>query len=313
MLSISEHTAKQHDESVISMTNLSKTFGRRSAVRGLTMEIPAGHIVGFVGPNGAGKTTTIRMLLGLVRPTSGTAHVLGAPISEPESYLDRVGALIETPAFYPTLSGEANLRVLSALGGIDGDRIPPVLDTVGLTERARDRVGTYSLGMKQRLGVAAALLPDPELLVLDEPTNGLDPEGIIEMRDLLRDLRDAGTTVFVSSHLLGELERIADWLIVIKAGQTVYTGPARDLASSESGLILATDTSHMTALVEIVGRLGFPASAQDGHLHVVAPADSASTISRATMEVGVPLTEIRPVQATLEERVLAMIGGDNHA
>jgi ABC-2 type transport system ATP-binding protein len=276
------------------------------------MEIPAGRIVGFVGPNGAGKTTTIRMLLGLVRPTSGTAHVLGAPISEPESYLDRVGALIETPAFYPTLSGEANLRVLSALGGIDGDRIPPVLDTVGLTERARDRVGTYSLGMKQRLGVAAALLPDPELLILDEPTNGLDPEGIIEMRDLLRDLRDAGTTVFVSSHLLGELERIADWLIVIKAGQTVYTGPARDLARSESGLILAADASRMGTLAEVVARLGFPVSAQDGHLHVVAPADAVSTISRATMEAGIPLTEIRPLQATLEERVLTMIGGDNH-
>jgi ABC-2 type transport system ATP-binding protein len=295
------------------MTNLTKTFGRRSAVRDLTMEIPAGRIVGFVGPNGSGKTTTIRMLLGLVRPTAGTAHVLGAPISEPERYLDRVGALIETPAFYPTLSGEANLRVLSTLGGIDGDRIGPVIDTVGLTERARDRVGTYSLGMKQRLGVAAALLPDPELLILDEPTNGLDPEGIIEMRDLLRDLRDAGTTVFVSSHLLGELERIADWLIVIKAGQTVYTGPATSLAGAESGLILATDAVHMGALVEIVARLGFSASAQDGHLHVVAPADAASTISRATMEAEIPLTEIRPVQATLEERVLAMIGGDHHA
>jgi ABC-2 type transport system ATP-binding protein len=167
--------------------------------------------------------------------------------------------------------------------------------------------------MKQRLGVGAALLPDPELLVLDEPTNGLDPEGIIEMRDLLRDLRDAGTTVFVSSHLLGELDRIADWLIVIKDGQLVYTGPATDLADSRSGrLILATSASHMGALVEVISRLGFTASAHEGQLHVDAPVDATMTINRHAMEAGIPLTEIRPMQSTLEERVLAVIGGNNH-
>jgi ABC-2 type transport system ATP-binding protein len=304
--------APNKNHTVISTTNLTKQFGKRYAVRDLSMEIPSGRIVGFVGPNGAGKTTTIRMLLGLIRPTSGAGSVLGAPIAEPARYLDRVGALIETPAFYPTLSGEENLRVLSSLGGIPRHRIGTVLETVGLTGRERDKVGTYSLGMKQRLGVAAALLPDPDLLILDEPTNGLDPEGIIEMRDLLRDLWDAGTTIFVSSHLLGELERIADWLIVIKAGQAVYSGPTGDLArSGRSGFVLATESSHMNALTEVVEHLGFHASSQDGHLRVEAPADAAAAISRRALQAGIPLTEIRPVRATLEDQVLAMIAGES--
>jgi ABC-2 type transport system ATP-binding protein len=278
------------------------------------MEVPAGRIVGFVGPNGAGKMTTIRMLLGLIRPTSGAGHVLGAPIAEPAAYLDRVGALIETPAFYPTLSGEANLRVLTSLGGIAPDRIAAVLGIVGLHGREGDKVGTYSLGMKQRLGVAAALLPDPDLLILDEPTNGLDPEGIIEMRDLLRSLRDAGKTIFVSSHLLGELERVADWLIVIKDGEATYAGPTRELAGAQAGgLVLATGTLHMDALADLIATLGFRASREDGRLHVVAPSDAVARISRRAMQAGIPLTEIRPVQASLEERVLEMFSGDNHA
>lgn len=187
---------------------LSKHFGRRKAVDALTIGVPGGVIAGFVGPNGAGKTTTIRMLLGLMRPTKGLASVLGKEISHPRVYLSRVGALTEAPAFYPSLSGRKNLEVLAHLGGHPLSRIGQVLDVVGLSDRANDPVRKYSLGMKQRLGVAMALLPDPELLILDEPANGLDPLGIIQMRDLLRSLREQGKTIFVSSHLLGELEQV---------------------------------------------------------------------------------------------------------
>jgi len=189
---------------------LSKHFGKLTAVSGLTISVPAGTIAGFIGPNGAGKTTTIRLLLGLVRPDAGSATLLGHPLTEPDRYLPRVGALIEAPAFYPSLSGRTNLEVLAHLGGYPTSRVSELLDLVDLSDRARDRVGSYSLGMKQRLGVAMALLPDPDLLILDEPANGLDPLGIIATRDLLRRLREQGKTIFLSSHLLGELEQVAD-------------------------------------------------------------------------------------------------------
>src|SRR5437763_12884995 len=203
---------------------LSKQFGQRKAVDGLTMSIPAGTIAGFVGPNGAGKTTTIRLLLGLVRPNAGSAMILGHPLTHPERYLPRVGALIEAPAFYPSLSGRTNLEVLAHLGGHPRSRVDQVLEIVELSDRAKDPVGKYSQGMKQRLGVAMALLPDPDLLILDEPANGLDPLGIIGMRGLLRRLREQGKTIFLSSHLLGELEQVADWLVMLHQGKALYNG-----------------------------------------------------------------------------------------
>jgi ABC-2 type transport system ATP-binding protein len=211
----------------IETAGLSKHFGRRRAVDGLTMTVPAGSIAGFIGPNGAGKTTAIRILLGLVRPAAGTATVLGQPLTDPRRYLRRVGALIEAPAFYPGLSGRSNLEVLAHLGGHPRARVDQVLEMVDLVDRARDRAGSYSMGMKQRLGLAMALLPDPDLLILDEPANGLDPLGIIATRDLLRRLRERGKTIFLSSHLLGELEQVADWLVVLHEGRALYNGPAR--------------------------------------------------------------------------------------
>ena len=181
----------------ITTNGLSKRFGRRKAVDGLTITIPSGTIAGFVGPNGAGKTTTIRMLLGLVRPTEGGATILGRSLGDPRSYLPRVGALVEAPAFYPGLSGRTNLEVLAQLSGLARSRVADVLKTVALTDRSQDPAGRYSHGMKQRLGLAMALLPDPELLIVDEPANGLDPLGIIQLRDLLRGLRDQGKTILV--------------------------------------------------------------------------------------------------------------------
>src|SRR5207302_5665893 len=220
---------------------LSKHFGQRKAVDGLTISIPSGTIAGFVGPNGAGKTTTIRLLLGLVRPSEGSATILGKPLTNPRSYLPRVGALVEAPAFYPSLSGRTNLEVLARLGGHPRSRVSQLLELVELSDRARDRVGSYSLGMKQRLGVAMALLPDPDLLILDEPANGLDPLGIIGMRDLLRHLREQGKTVFLSSHLLGELEQVADWLVMIHHGKALFSGPARELLGRRAELVVEAE------------------------------------------------------------------------
>ena len=215
---------------------LRKHFGQRKAVDGLTISIPAGTIAGFVGPNGAGKTTTIRLLLGLVRPSAGSATILGQPLTHPERYLPRVGALVEAPAFYPSLSGRTNLEVLARLGGHPRSRIGQLLELVELSDRAKDPVRKYSQGMKQRLGVAMALLPDPDLLILNEPANGLDPLGIIGMRDLLRHLRELGKTIFLSSHLLGELEQVADWLVMLNLGKALYNGPARAFLDQHPGV-----------------------------------------------------------------------------
>jgi ABC-2 type transport system ATP-binding protein len=214
---------------------LSKHFGKRIAVDGLTISVPTGTIAGFIGPNGAGKTTTIRLLLGLVRPDAGSATILGQPLTNLLGYLPRVGALIEAPAFYPSLSARTNLEVLARLGNYPTSRVREVLDLVELSDRARDRVGSYSLGMKQRLGVAMALLPDPDLLILDEPANGLDPLGIVATRDLLRCLREQGKTIFLSSHLLGELEQVADWLVMLHQGKALYHGPARAFLDQHHG------------------------------------------------------------------------------
>lgn len=183
----------------IRTSGLTKDFGGFRAVDHLDLDLPQGGVTGFVGPNGAGKSTTIRMLLGLIEPTSGQGEVLGQSIQNPSAYLHRVGAMIEAPAFYPSLTGEENLRVFATLGGHERRRIADMLQIVGLGDRGGDRYKHYSLGMKQRLGIAAALLPDPDLLMLDEPTNGLDPVGIVEIRNLLMDLGARGKTVFVSS------------------------------------------------------------------------------------------------------------------
>ena len=290
---------------------LSKQYGRRFAVSDLSISIPKGAVAGFVGPNGAGKTTTIRMLLGLVRPTSGTAEVLGTSIHHPRSYLPRVGALIESPAFYPSLDGHANLKVLARLGGFSVDRIPALIDRVGLQGRGSDRVSGYSLGMKQRLGVAAALLPDPEILLLDEPANGLDPPGIIEMRELMRSLREEGKTIFVSSHLLGEVEQVADWLVVLKDGKSVFSGPTSDMLKASSGGIQiaperAADVDSLSALLR---ENGFTSSRQNGYLLVTAPASKAGDLNRIAAKGGITLVEIHPVHATLEETFLTMISG----
>src|SRR5947209_8930964 len=213
-----EERDRSMEPMVIETIHLSKRYGKQIvAVDGLNLTIRKGEIYGFLGPNGAGKTTTLRMLLGLVRPTSGTGTVLGKPLGTAAG-LARVGALVESPTFYPYLSGWRNLRILARYAGAPSSRVDAVLDQVELTRRAGDTFKAYSLGMKQRLGVAAALLKDPDVLILDEPTNGLDPQGMTEMRALIRALGHGGRTVLFSSHMLGEVEQICDRVGVIRHG-----------------------------------------------------------------------------------------------
>jgi ABC-2 type transport system ATP-binding protein len=295
----------------IETDGLSKRFGKRPAVDDLTIRVPAGTITGFVGPNGAGKTTTIRLLLGLVRPNAGSATILGSPLTEPERYLPRVGALVEAPAFYPSLSGRTNLEVLARLGGYPTSRVRELLEVVELSDRARDRVGTYSLGMKQRLGVAMALLPDPDLLILDEPANGLDPLGIIGIRELLRRLRDQGKTILLSSHMLGELEQVTDWLIMLNQGKALCCGPARDLLAQRVEVVVETeDAVQLDLVARIVSGAGYAVTREDHALRIACPASYADTLKRQAREAGATDLTIRVKEATLEQLFLALVKGD---
>ena len=226
-------TRSRSGEVVLRTRNLSKSYGKRLAVDNLNLEVRRGEIFGFLGPNGAGKTTTIRMALGLIAPTSGSVEILGHDIATHRArILPRVGALVETPALYLYMSGRNNLRAVgSVLGGVPEERIDAVLELVGLRARQKDRVRTYSLGMKQRLGVAMALLQDPDVLILDEPANGLDPAGIVEMRDLMHRLAAEGKTVFISSHLLGEVQQICTRVAIIHLGKLVTESSIEELIS----------------------------------------------------------------------------------
>ena len=302
--------AKGEPRWAIRTTGLTKIYGGRKAVDAAALSVPAGMITGFVGPNGAGKTTTLRMLLGLIRPTTGTGTVLGGDIRHPSQYMDRVGALIEGPAFHPQLSGRRNLEVLATLGGIPTRRVDDVLALVELTDRAGDLYKAYSLGMKQRLGVAAALLPNPELLVLDEPVNGLDPAGIIETRALLRRLRDEGITIFVSSHLLSELEQVADWIVLIQEGRIRFQGAMGELLTGSRTTLLLTpeDGSDLDALATIAGNLGHPAEVRGTHVVVADGNNAAAEINRAAMRAGITLVQIAVERSSLEETFLAMTG-----
>jgi ABC-2 type transport system ATP-binding protein len=291
---------------------LTKRFGKQTAVDDLSMSIPAGSIAGFIGPNGAGKTTTLRLLVGLVRPNAGSATVLGCPLTEPDRYLPRVGALIEAPAFYPSLSGRTNLEVLALLGGHRGSRVNDMLETVDLSDRAGDRVGTYSLGMKQRLGVAIALLPDPELLILDEPANGLDPLGMIEMRELLRRLRDQGKTIVLSSHLLGELEHVADWLVMLHKGKALFCGSARELLTQRVELVIEPKDAVQRELVtRVANRAGYAITQEVQTLRIACPAAFADTLNRLTREAGAVDLTIRVKEASLEQLFLALVKGEH--
>ena len=294
----------------ISVRDLSKKYGERMAVSHINFDVPLGTVCGFVGPNGSGKTTTMRMLLGLISHTGGNGLVLDASIDEPAKYLSQVGAMIEGPAFYPALTGAENLRVLATLGGFPQERVQSLLDQVGLGDRAKSKYKTYSLGMKQRLGIAAALLPNPKLLMLDEPTNGLDPEGIQEVRALLRQLADNGTTVFVSSHLLSELEIISDYLVMLRKGEVVFAGKIEELLLAQQHVIIAKGQTHadLEKLVSIATDLGHSASIRNNEVHIQASAEFAPTLNRAAFDAGITLAQLTPQIPNLEETFFEMTG-----
>jgi ABC-2 type transport system ATP-binding protein len=289
---------------------LTKDFGGLRAVDQIDLDLPRGGVAGFVGPNGAGKSTTIRMLLGLVKPTSGEGEVLGHSIEDPSAYLHRVGALIEAPAFHATLTGEENLRVGAARAAPDRGRIPELLATVGLGDRGGDRYKNYSLGMKQRLGIALALLPDPDLLVLDEPTNGLDPQGIVEIRKLLMDLGASGKTVFVSSHLLSEIQAACDTIVMIDHGGVVFSGTMVDLLARNSPTIRAASENEadMIRLVELAAGAGYHATRVNGAVEIDAPAVWAPDLNRLAWQAGITLKELQATSADLERAFFAMTG-----
>jgi ABC-2 type transport system ATP-binding protein len=289
----------------VSTAGLTKRFGDRTVVDDVNLAIPKGSVCGFVGPNGAGKTTTIRMLLGLIRPTSGGGSILGGSLTDPASYLHKVGALIESPAFYPQLSGRDNLKALARLGQIPATAIEPALERTGMASRAGDKYGSYSLGMKQRLGIAAALLPSPELLILDEPTNGLDPGGIVEMRGLIRSFTDDGITVLVSSHLISEIEQVCDHIVMIRGGRLVHQGPVTELAAGQRPDIVvapedAADLEQLAKILKVSG-LSVATNQADGTAVVSASGVSAADLNRIAARGGITLRQISERTHSLED------------
>ncbi len=292
-------------DSLLETRDLTKRYSPRIvAVDRVSLTVRRGEVYGFLGPNGAGKTTTLRMLLGLVRPTSGTASVLGHPPGDPEG-LARVGALIESPAFYPYLSGRDNLRVIAHYANAPKKRIEAALDLVDLSDRARDKFATYSLGMKQRLGVAATLLKDPELMILDEPTNGLDPAGMADMRALIRRLGSGERTVLLSSHLLGEVEQICDRVGVISRGRLIAESTVETLRGGAALLVTAKPLDRARERVEhLLGaeRVGV----LDGTLRLDVDPTTAGRINRELVKADVEVTELRRIERTLEEVFLEM-------
>jgi ABC-type multidrug transport system ATPase subunit len=297
------------DIPAIETHGLTKRYGEVIAVQQLDLRVEHGEIFGFLGPNGAGKTTTMRMLLGLVRPTSGEARVLGMNIAtEMPAILRRTGSVIENPTFYPYLSGRDNLRAFAKLAGIDRARIDPVLELIDLTGAADRRFSGYSLGMKQRLAVGAALLGSPDLLILDEPANGLDPAGIVEMRDLVRSLKSYGHTVLISSHVLHEIEQICDRIAIMSLGKIVVQGRVTDLLGGET-LLVRTDTQ--AEALEVLGSTSWVdgVSATDDGLIVRASLDRASEITRVLAERGIYLSRLQPHEQSLEQYFLDVTGG----
>ncbi len=282
---------------VIETEALTKRYGESTAVDRLALRVRRGEVYGFLGPNGAGKTTTLRMLLGLVRPTSGTASVLGAPAGQ---RLARIGAMVEAPAFYPYLSARDNLRVLAGHAGVARERIDIVLDEVRLLDRAGDAVRGYSLGMKQRLGVAAALLKDPELLILDEPTNGLDPAGMAEMRTLIRALGQGERTVVLSSHLMGEIQQISDRVGVIRAGTLVAEGTVDELRGRAGLRVRARPLEQAGALLARLPGVESVTCAEDA-LSVAADPRLAADLNQALVTAGVAVSELTVERSSLED------------
>ncbi|MDQ6713096.1 MAG: ABC transporter ATP-binding protein [Candidatus Dormibacteraeota bacterium] len=295
---------------VVETKGLGKRYGGTVlAVDNLELRVRRGEVYGFLGPNGAGKTTTLKMLLGLVRPTAGSATVVGHPAGAGEG-LKHIGAIVESPAFYPYLSGRDNLTVMADYSRVASSRIDAALDEVQLANRARDKFATYSLGMKQRLGIAAALLKEPDLLILDEPTNGLDPAGMVEIRALIKELGRGQRTVLLSSHLLGEVEQICDRVGVIQKGKLVTEGTVEELRGDVTLLVRAQPLSQAGETLErLLGRDAV--SIEDGVFRLKVDSSRAAEITRTLVAAGVEVIEVRRSERSLEEAFLTITGDES--
>src|SRR5436190_9025832 len=298
------------DRAVIQTRSLTKRFGQRTAVDRVDLVIPAGAAFGFLGPNGAGKTTMIRTLLGLTQPTSGEVVLLGLPQPEKRSEaLARVGAIVEEPRFHPHLTGRENLKIVAAARDQAAEaRIPDALERVGLAQRANDRVKTYSLGMRQRLGIARCLLADPALLILDEPMNGLDPAGILEMRHLIRAFVAEGRTVFLSSHLLDEVEKTCDQVAIVDQGRIVVQGAVSELAATGKPTVLPDVDDAAAARRLLADEPRITNVEEEGTDLRVTLSDGlgAADVNRALVAAGIAVSRLEPARATLEETFLAL-------
>lgn len=282
----------------IEVASLTKAYGAIRAVDDLSFEVHWGRVTGFLGPNGAGKSTTLRMLLGLVRPTAGEGRVLGRRYQELEAPARHVGALLETQQFHPGRTARAHLGVLAAAGGLPPERVHTLLDTVGLADDARRRVGEYSLGMRQRLGLAAALLGDPKVLILDEPANGLDPSGIRWLRHLLRSFAEGGGAVLVSSHLLGEVAHLADEVVVINRGRLVVNTTVEELSRRASGVrVRSPERTRLAAALRAEGLEAADVGGEELSVSRATPEQVGSLAAR----VGIPLYGLAPESSSLEE------------
>jgi ABC-type multidrug transport system ATPase subunit len=293
---------------LVETSGLGKRFRSVTAVEDLNISIRRGEVYGFLGPNGAGKTTTLRMLLGLIKPSSGTATVLGEEPGSPKG-LRGVGALVESPAFYPYLSGRDNLRVMARYCEAPPSRVDEVLGQVELAGRAGDKFKRYSLGMKQRLGVAAALLKDPELLILDEPTNGLDPKGMADMRAIIRRVGRGERTVLLSSHLLGEVEQVCDRVGVIQRGQLLTEGTVDELRGG-GGILVRVEPLERAR--EVAAGLDGVEGAQirDGMLTLDADPNLSAEVNAGLVSAGLRVSELRPIERSLEDVFLELTGGE---
>ncbi len=300
----------------IEVEGLRKVYTRwrrpdRVAVDGLDLTVPEGCVFGFLGPNGSGKTTTIRCLLGLVRPTAGRLSVLGAPVpTDLASVIGRVGSVVEAAASFPTMTGRRNLELLAKLEGIGPVAVAAALERAGLGERADDQVRRYSLGMRQRLGLAGALLKDPALVILDEPANGLDPAGIKEIRDLVRRLAAEGRTVFVSSHLLGEVQQMCDRVAILARGRLVTEGPVSEVLAHGRTSRLVVKVDPLDAALETLRSAELEATVDGDRLLVQVPPDQGARVTEVLAAARLYVSELRPEEIDLETVFLELTEGE---
>jgi ABC-2 type transport system ATP-binding protein len=291
----------------VAVRGLTKRFGGQPAVEDVTFDLPVGKVVGFLGPNGAGKSTTLRMIVGLTAPTAGTATIFGTPFHDLDDPVKTVGSIVDGVGYHPGRRAIEELRISARTAGLARSRCDEVIDMVGLGSVATKRVGQYSLGMRQRLGIAQALLGDPKVLLLDEPANGLDPEGIHWVRDLLRSLADDGRAVLVSSHLLGEMARLADDVIVIRRGRIVAQASVAELTGSAGGGAVAVRSVDDAQLAAVLERAGGQVVASDAGLTVSGLEPLA--VGQAALAAGIALQELRSVTAELEDVFMELTAG----